>query len=239
MKAPPFRSIYFDCDSTLSTLEGVDELGRFQTDEVAAQLRALTAEAMDGTSPLAEVYEKRLALLKPTRQQLDSIGTLYIKNLVPDVAMLIEALQSLGKTVGIISGGLLTPVQTLAEHLKIPAERVHAVGIEFDADGHYIDFDRACPLWKNGGKLEVLAEVPEAHRPLCFVGDGVTDLEAGDLADRFIGFGGVARREAVEAAAKFYFASESIAPLLQFVLSPSETETLRATPFRRLLEKTP
>jgi phosphoserine phosphatase len=49
----PFELIIFDCDSTLSTIEGIDELARWQgrTQQVAE----LTNRAMNGDVPLESV----------------------------------------------------------------------------------------------------------------------------------------------------------------------------------------
>ena len=55
--APPFAAVYFACDSTLSPPEGVDELLEFADPELRRDIAALTTQAMDGTLPLAEVYE--------------------------------------------------------------------------------------------------------------------------------------------------------------------------------------
>ena len=41
-----FRSIYFDCDSTLATIEGVEEVARGADDTVRQQVAQLTAAAM-------------------------------------------------------------------------------------------------------------------------------------------------------------------------------------------------
>ena len=133
--APPFAAVYFDCDSTLSTIEGVDELLEFADPELRRDIAALTTQAMDGTLPLAEVYESRLSKLAPRREQLDLIGEHYVKHLVPDALATIQALQSLGKHVGIVSGGLLVPVRHLAAHLGVPLDCVHAVPLHFHPDG--------------------------------------------------------------------------------------------------------
>ena len=57
--------ICFDCDSTLSKIEGIDELGRAvnKFDEMVK----LTNAAMNGELPLEAVYGKRLDLIKPTK----------------------------------------------------------------------------------------------------------------------------------------------------------------------------
>ena len=63
--APPFASVWFDCDSTLTAIEGVDELLQDASAELRADIASLTERAMNGVLPLAGVYESRLRLLAP------------------------------------------------------------------------------------------------------------------------------------------------------------------------------
>ena len=234
--SPPFASVYFDCDSTLSSIEGIDELLQYADPELRRDIAELTTQAMNGSMPLAEVYESRLQKLAPHRQQLDAIGEHYCKKLVPDAKATIAALQSLGKSIGIVSGGLLIPVQHVARQLNVPLENVHAVPLLFQADGSYRDFDRASPLGRNGGKIPVVQGAPAGHHPMAFVGDGITDLETKEYVGRFIGFGGVVVRDAVLQHADYFVHQESLAGILPHVLSEQELDTLIKDPqFRSLL----
>ncbi|MCK5943188.1 MAG: haloacid dehalogenase [Planctomycetes bacterium] len=228
--APPFHSVYFDCDSTLSSIEGVDELLQFADPELRRDIAELTTQAMDGTLPLAEVYETRLRKLAPRRSQLDEVGAHYVANVVPDGAATIAALRFVGKHVGIVAGGLLLPVQHLARHLGVPLEHVHAVPLLFDERGDYVDFDHDSPLWQNGGKVPVVLGAPAEHHPMAFVGDGITDLETRPHVARFIGFGGVVARPNVRAGAEHFVDGPSLAAVLPLVLTDDELARLRAEP---------
>jgi len=224
--APPFAAVYFDCDSTLSCIEGVDELLQFADPQLRAEIAELTTQAMDGVLPLAEVYESRLNKLAPRREQLDEVGEHYVNNLVPDAALTIEALQFLGKHVGIVSGGLLIPVQHVARHLGVPLDCVHAVPLQFADDGSYRDFDHDSPLWQNGGKIPVVQNAPSDHHPMVFVGDGITDLETKEHVARFIGFGGVTARDAVRDGADHFVEAASLGAVLAFALTEDERNRL-------------
>jgi phosphoserine phosphatase len=226
----PLASVWFDCDSTLAAIEGVDELLQWAPAALRTDIAALTEQAMNGTLPLADVYETRLRLLAPRREQLDRIGELYVQRLVPDAAAVVAALRHLGKQVGIISGGLLPPVQQVARFLGIPADLVHAVPIQFAADGSYLDFDRRSPLWRNGGKIEVVRALPASMHPLAFVGDGITDAETRDHVDRFIGFGGVVVRPKVQALAHAFVTTKGLSGVLPHVLTAPERVRLAAVP---------
>jgi phosphoserine phosphatase len=228
--SPPFASVYFDCDSTLSSIEGIDELLQFADPALRKDIAELTTQAMNGTLPLAQVYESRLSKLAPNRKQLDAIGEHYCSKLVPDAKATIAALQSLGKSVGIVSGGLLIPVQQVARHLEVPLEHVHAVPLLFHDDGSYQDFDHNSPLWRNGGKVPVVQGAPEAHHPMVFVGDGITDLETKEHVARFIGFGGVVARDAVLKNADYFVHENSLAAILPHVLTAQEVIALTQDP---------
>jgi phosphoserine phosphatase len=235
---PPFASVWFDCDSTLSAIEGVDELLRWAPVALRDQVLALTRRAMAGELPLDAVYERRLRLLAPRQEHLEAVGRLYCERAVPDAREVVAALRALGKQVGIMSGGMLPAVRALAQQLCVEPRHVHAVAVSFDASGAYSDFDRASPLWRNGGKRELVRALPATARPLAFVGDGVTDLETQGAADLFVGYGGVAVREVVRARAQRWFATPSLAPVLGFVLTADERARLARQPeFAQLLAR--
>jgi phosphoserine phosphatase len=234
---PPFAAVYFDCDSTLSSIEGVDELLQFVESKQRADIVELTRKAMDGLLPLAEVYETRLRLIAPRSDQLDRIGELYVENVVLHAREVVRALQHLGKHVGILSGGLLVAVEALARYLGIPLANVHAVPLLFDSHGDYFDFDRTKPLWRNGGKVEMVRRLPKDHRPVAFVGDSVTDLETQGHVDLFVGFGGVVTRAMVAENAEAFVDGKSLAPVLAHVLTEEERMLLAANgAFAQVLE---
>jgi phosphoserine phosphatase len=227
VKPPPYAAVYFDCDSTLSAIEGVDELAH-DDPELRAASAALTEQAMAGTLPLDQVYGARLRALAPRREQVEQLGALYVARAVPDAAAVVAALQACGKHVGIVSGGFAGPVGALARHLGVPDANVHAVRLDFAADGSYAGYDEASPLARNGGKAEVLRALPDAHHPLAFVGDGITDAETRGHVACFVGFGGVAARPAVRATADVWVEGPGLAAVLRHVLSPGELARLRA-----------
>lgn len=227
---PPYRTVVFDCDSTLSSIEGVDELGAAHR----AQIEALTNAAMSGALKLEDVYAKRLALIAPSRADVERIGALYVERAVPHARELVRALHALGKRVVIVSGGVAPAVNAIARALGIAEHDVHAVALRFDARGAYAGFDETSPLARSGGKIEVLrALATPAARPLALVGDGITDLEAGEAeggADRFIAYGGVVKRAAVFARARVMCETKTLAGLVPLLFSPEEVDKLARDP---------
>jgi len=226
---PPYATIVFDCDSTLSDIEGIEELAEERQDEI----RELTDRAMNGELPLEAVYGARLEAIQPTASQIAQLGQRYYDHVAPRAAELVAALQFLGKRVCVVSGGLLEPVRDLAARLGIAAEEVDAVDVRHDADGRYAGFDETSPLARAGGKIDVLqhlASGPGARPPIVLIGDGATDLEAAVVCGRFVAYGGVDRREPVFAGADVTCEVHDFAALVPLLLAEDEIEELAGNP---------
>ncbi|MBK8976680.1 MAG: HAD-IB family phosphatase [Planctomycetes bacterium] len=226
----PLRTIWFDCDSTLSAIEGIDELAARRTPDVRDEIRALTARAMDGGATLEEVYATRLNRIAPTWAECKAVGVQYVDRLVPDAVEVAAALRFLGKTLGMISGGLIPCVEPLARHLGLHGTHLLAVPVQFDPDGGYAGFDESNLLTRTRGKPTLLSRRPDDERPMALVGDGSTDLAAQDVVDRFVGFGGVVARPAVRAGARCFAEGPGLRTALPFLLTEAELERLRCEP---------
>ncbi len=242
---PPtsFRIIFFDCDSTLTTLEGIDELARLKGQY--HHIADLTRRAMEGESKLEEVFAARLELLRPTRADLRRIAQAYRDAMVPDAKETIAALRAAGCQVYIVSGGLLPAVKEFARTLGLPGRNVRAVPIEFDQlSGQWWRYDRdryggnpderyrglpPTPLIETQGKRAIIAEISSGEKRTMLVGDGITDLEARDAVKLFVGFGGVVRRARVAVEADVFIETCSLAPLIPLALSPENASKLRGT----------
>ena len=223
---PPYNTVVFDCDSTLSRIEGIDELAR----DCKSEVQALTERAMSGSLPLEEAYGARLELIRPTRAELERVAAMYTTEAQPHARELIAALQSLGKRVLVVSGGLLPAVRAFARELGIDAPGdVRAVGLRFDEHGEYAGFDEASPLARSGGKRPVLRAIASQSPNIVLIGDGVTDLEAAPEVQRFIAYGGVAARPEVQAAAHVTCTSADLAALVPLLLTTGECDRLRAS----------
>ncbi len=207
-----FDIVCFDCDSTLSKIEGVDELGR--QSGLFDELVALTNAAMNGELALEQVYGKRLDLIKPDKAQMDSLAELYISEMVEGVEEVFSTLLSQGKQVHIISGGIRQAILPLAEKLGLSADHVHAVDVVFNEDGTYNDFDQQSPLAKTGGKAVICKQLVNGNKSMAMIGDGKTDLEAKNAGATVIGFGGVAERKIVVEQADVFIKDASLMAVL-------------------------
>ncbi len=222
--------IFFDCDSTLSAIEGIDELARLKGKE--GRVGLLTNKAMDGELDLADVYGKRLRAIKPTLAQLKAVEERYWETVVEDAPEVIAALQFLGKEVFIISGGLIDAVKGFGRRLGLQPERIRAVELEYNElsgrwwDYHepgaqqaktYLDYSEG-PLTISSGKSKIISELAgDMPGKRVMVGDGASDLAAKPLVDLFVGFGGIATRESVKAEADVFLQDPSLAAILPLV----------------------
>ena len=209
-----FEIVCFDCDSTLSKIEGIDELARRVG--LGEELAKLTDAAMNGDVALEEIYGKRLELIKPNRAAIDWVADFYIAELVEGVADVFAELQKQNKTVHIISGGLLPAILPLAKLLNVPTENVHAVDMYFTENGDYLGYEINSPLAKNGGKAAIIKSLQSTS--LVMIGDGKTDLEAQQAGAKVIGFGGVVNRKLVRENADFFVADKNLTAVLPYII---------------------
>lgn len=191
------KIIAFDCDSTLSAIEGVDELARLAGPEVFAQVEELTNQAMNGEIAIEEVFARRMVLIQPTREQCAQIGQLYIKHIEPTAKETINALKADGWECLIISGGFAPCIEALAQELGI--NRIEAVPLNFTENNEYSGFDTDYPTTRNGGKPEIISSIIMKDLPdqIVMVGDGVSDLETQSIVNQFIAYAGYTPRKNV------------------------------------------
>ncbi|HEY8037930.1 MAG TPA: HAD-IB family phosphatase [Methylobacter sp.] len=211
-----FDVICFDCDSTLSKIEGIDELA--ERVGLGAEMSRLTDAAMNGEVPLEAVYERRLSLIRPDRDSIDWLADLYIEQIVNGVKEVFETLTATNKELHIISGGIRQAILPLARYLGLTEAQVHAVDIYFNEDGSYLDYDQNSPLARSGGKAEICRRLLKTEGSLVMIGDGKTDMEAKQAGAVVIGFGGVVDRQIVRDQADLYSAESSLVSILAHVL---------------------
>ncbi|GAB1421318.1 hypothetical protein MASR2M15_14750 [Anaerolineales bacterium] len=253
MQTGPWTSyvlIFFDCDSTLSSIEGIDELARIKGKELRVGL--LTDKAMNGELDLAEVYGKRLRAIRPTKGQLKEVEQRYWETTVEDAKEVVAALQYIGKTVFIISGGLLEAVKGFGIRLGVDEDHIRAVELEYNAfsgewwkyhdpstsnDQTYLDYNEG-PLTVSTGKPDIIKELTQNQvgRKL-MIGDGSSDLATRPMVDLFVGFGGVVSREKVKEGSEVFIESPSLAPILPIAGGKAGYERVKGSPYQSLYEK--
>ncbi|HYH06745.1 MAG TPA: HAD-IB family phosphatase [Thermoanaerobaculia bacterium] len=214
MSRSQYRFVFFDVDSTLVTIEGIDVLANGNPEIVR-----LTEAAMNGEIALDEVYARRLEIIRPTRAQVEALGQQYIASLVDGAQETIATLQRGGADVHLVTAGIAQAIHPLAAHLGIAPRAVHAVSLQFDGEGNYAGFDRRSFLTRAGGKeLVVHAILARSKGKSAFIGDGVSDLETKPVVSLFIGFGGVHTRARVKENASVYVSEPTMTAVLPYLM---------------------
>lgn len=213
--ARKIQIVAFDCDSTLSSVEGINELAhRAGVGDVVSEL---TMQAMGGDVALEEVYGRRLEMIRPNGADLAWLGQRYCDTLVDGAREVFDKLRESGRDVHIVSGGIQQAVAAIALTLDVPMTNVHAVPVFLADDGSYEDFDTDAPLARTGGKPEILATLADSPEKIVLVGDGVFDLEARQSGVYVIGFGGVITRPAVQMGANAWIEEPTLLPVLEII----------------------
>jgi phosphoserine phosphatase len=236
MRWPHYEHIFFDCDSTLTAVEGIDILA--DTEEKKREVAALTQAAMDGQLDLEEIYARRLQTINPTHEQIRAIRRFYKRNTVEDAAAVITALQEQGHQVYIISGGLAEPVEEFGIYLGVPRQHIRAVNIHYNQLSgawwqqnneaeHILTYQKGA-LTVSDGKAQIVRELlGQQNGRSLLIGDGSSDLLAGTAVDLFVGYGGVVTRPRVLEQAPIFIHSPSLAPLLALAAGPAALKRLQ------------
>jgi len=208
--------ILFDCDSTLSAIEGVDELARLRGLECFSEIEAMTHAAMEGRTLIDEVFGRRLEIIRPTLAEVKTVAQMYLDQIEPTALATIKEVKALGWIPMILSAGFTQAIKPLAAYLGI--DRIEAVALKFDESGNYADYDRNFPTTRNGGKPARILRIKNELSParIVMVGDGISDLETKEVVDLFVGFGGYVERPKVKAgASQFINSLQELPPLLE------------------------
>jgi phosphoserine phosphatase len=251
MRWPYYKHVLFDCDSTLTTVEGIDVLA--ETAGKRWRVEILTNAAMEGKLDLEDVYDKRLRAVKPTRAQVHRIRSVYKRHIVEDAKAVIATLQALGHHVYIISGGLAEPVEEFGIFLGVPRQNIRAVNVHYDkltGDWwEFIDVDHSQgrerylnykegALTVSDGKAQIVKELlGQQNGRSLLIGDGTSDLLAGKAVDLFVGFGGVMTRQRVLANAPAFIHTSSLAPLLALAAGPAAIRLVQGAAQESLFRK--
>ncbi|KAK6473367.1 phosphoserine phosphatase-like [Huso huso] len=200
-------AVCFDVDSTVIKEEGIDELAKFCG--VGDAVTEMTRKAMGGTMTFKTALMKRLAIIRPSREQVNKLITDHPPQLTEGIQELVERLQQHNVQIFLISGGFRSIVEHVATQLNIPLSHVFANRLKFYFNGEYAGFDETQLTAESGGKGKVISLLKEKYglKKVVMIGDGATDMEACPPANAFIGFGGNVTRPQVKENCTWYVSS--------------------------------
>jgi len=201
-------SLVFDFDSTLVSVEGLDELfARSLADsaDAAARIAAfgeITDLGMAGAISADESLARRLAVLDADRRMVDAVAAQIREQLSPSVLRHLGFFRERLPRVHVVSGGFEELIQPTLDRLGIPGSHLLAHRFRWDPADRVAGLDPETVMAR-GGKPAALREIGRSTGPVWMVGDGATDMEVRDLglADRFVAFTENRHRDPVVAGA--------------------------------------
>ncbi|HKU69710.1 MAG TPA: phosphoserine phosphatase SerB [Burkholderiales bacterium] len=174
-KLADFRLLVTDMDSTLITIETIDELASFvgKKDQVAE----ITAQAMRGEIPYDESLRRRVSVLKGLDESvLERVYQERVK-LSPGADKLITGAQKAGVKTLLVSGGFNHITEKLKARLKLDYTRANTLKVAAgkltgEVEGTIVNADV-----KREALLAVRNELKISKEQIVGVGDGANDLK--------------------------------------------------------------
>ncbi|MSQ71779.1 MAG: phosphoserine phosphatase SerB [Betaproteobacteria bacterium] len=170
-----FRLIALDMDSTLITIECIDEIAHLQG--IKPQVAAITEAAMRGELDYPESLRRRVALLQG--MDASALARVYEERLrlSPGAERMLAALQSLGIRTLLVSGGFTFFTERLKARLALDYAGSNTLGI---ADGRLTGTVLG-PVFDGEAKAAKIREVRDAlgleRDQIIAIGDGANDLK--------------------------------------------------------------
>jgi phosphoserine phosphatase len=170
-----YRLLVMDMDSTLITIETIDELADLQG--CKPEVAAITAAAMRGEIEYDESLRRRVALLKGLDAgALDRVYNDRLK-LSPGAEKLIRGAHACGLKTLLVSGGFTGITDRLKARLQLDYTRANTLATE----GGRFTGTIAGRIVNAGAKRDALVEVRDAlgatAQQVIAIGDGANDLE--------------------------------------------------------------
>ncbi|WP_255606625.1 phosphoglycerate dehydrogenase [Asticcacaulis sp. AND118] len=201
-------TLVLDFDSTFTKVEALDILAEqlFSSDPARltdlTAIKELTELAMSGEIGFGEALQRRIAILKPSRADIEALAEALKTQVSASIARNRKVFEENPGKIRIISGGFHEFIEPVVAEYGIKPEHVLANRLIFGDDGVATGVDQDNPLSKDGGKIVALRSWADLSGAIVMVGDGWTDYEVfqGGAADRFYAFTENVSREKVVAA---------------------------------------
>jgi D-3-phosphoglycerate dehydrogenase len=200
--------LVFDFDSTLVSVEGLDELFAHSMDGAPdrearlAAFREITDRGMAGDISAEESLERRLGVLAADRALVRKVGEEIARHLSPSVARHLDFFRENQSRIGVVSGGFEELILPTLARMDLPPSVLLAHRFRYDPEGRVLGLDPDTVVAK-GGKPAAVESLGGRDPSIWMIGDGATDLEVRErgLADRFVAYTENRHREPVVARA--------------------------------------
>ncbi len=183
-------TVVFDFDSTLIKHESLERLllGKLALQpDLQQKVRAITEEGLRGQIPFQISLSKRLLLAAPSKEDVLHAGTNALDAVTSGMKELINALQTGGVDVWLVSGGIRESLLPVGKFLGIPTAHILGVSLLWNEGGAFKGIDPNDPLSRS--KVEGLREKALTwQRPRIAVGDAMSDYKLFEegVVDHFI-----------------------------------------------------
>jgi len=168
------RLIVADMDSTMITVECIDELADYAG--IKAQIAEVTEAAMRGELDFAEALDARVALLKGLGA--DAIDRCLAERvqLMPGARTLVQTMKANGATAILVSGGFTRFAEPVGEQIGFDRVIANELLIEADALTGAVTKPIVDSSTKETTLLDAMAELGLDAGATLAVGDGANDL---------------------------------------------------------------
>lgn len=176
------KYLVIDFDSTLIEVEALDELaalalaGRPDGAAIAAEIARITNLGMDGTIPIDQSLERRLALLEAGRAEVEAITAQLKQRISASFKANAAFFERNRDRVLVISNGFKDYIVPVVGELGIKSENVYANSLIYGPDDRIVGYDKQNLLAQSGGKSKQLLEL-DLDGEVYVIGDGYTDFQ--------------------------------------------------------------
>jgi phosphoserine phosphatase len=174
-KLSDFRLLVMDMDSTLITIETIDELADFVGRK--AEVAALTAQAMRGEIEYDESLRRRVAVLKGLPESaLEQLYTERVR-LSPGAERMINGVKKADLKILLVSGGFTHVTERLKTRLGLHYVRSNTLAVRNgkftgELEGRIVNADG-----KRQALLSARDEIGATRDQIIAIGDGANDLK--------------------------------------------------------------
>lgn len=183
-------TIVFDFDSTLVTCESLELILERRVrgqPELMEEICKITEAGIRGKIPFSESLAKRLAIVSPSREDVQSVGEALLDMLTPGMEGLIQGFHQKNIDVWIVSGGVYESLIPVGQRLGIDISKIFGVKLLWNSKGKFRGIDTDDPFSRS--KVEgVRGIIDRMGSPKIAVGDAMSDyrLFKEGLVEHFI-----------------------------------------------------
>lgn len=191
---PQDKIFVFDFDSTLTSVEALEELAAISLakqpdkDAVIKQIEDITNRGVNGEISFTQSLAQRVDLLKANKAHLPELVKRLSKKISPSIKRNKAFFTNNAANIYVVSAGFKEFIDPIVERYGIKANRVFANTFVYDKKGNITGFDKKNHLAKHNGKIAQMKAL-KLKGEVIAIGDGYSDfLMKQGGASRFIAF---------------------------------------------------